>query len=220
MKNIIKTTLLSITIMFMFITQVFATTKVPSNVTLTADETGIKFTETDGEFLKIDNMLPGDNYSGYINIDNESNSTFDLYMRIEKDEDNSEFNILDKLILKVSNEYEKIYNGSVNQSEILEKNIYLGALNSGDEEHIKIDLLLDGESTGNEYVNKNGKIKWIFTAIDLESNNLNEEELGGNRPNLNKLPYTGGDGVYVIIIIAIMTIILGLVMIIGKKKDK
>lgn len=215
MKNILKTILILTTIILMSSSQVFASSKIPSNVTLIGNEIGINFTKESDEFLQIDNILPGDSCSGIINIKNESNDTFDLYMRIEKYEKNPKFNILDKLVLRVSNKDGEIYNGSVNQSETLEKNIYLGSFNRGNEDNIKIDLLLDGESTGNEYINKNGEIEWIFTAIQL-----GEEDFGGDKPSVGNLPNTGQDGIYVIIIIASIAIIFGLCMMESKKKNK
>ena len=224
MKRVLKIVMVTFIFSFIFTTKTFALEKIPSNIKLEGNSEGIRFQENKDEFLNIDNLLPGDWYQGVIDIENKHSKPIELYMRLEKDPKLEEYHLLDKLNLKVKLGEKEIYNDVISKADELNENIFLGIFKKGDKEKLTIEIFLDGNKIGNEYVDKKSKINWIFTANTVDKqekpNKVINKNYGINK-YFNKLglPSTGDDSIYIIVSTSIVAIILGLIMMKKRKRD-
>lgn len=182
MKNKIKTFLLTFSFIMITSTNTFADELLPYNVKLEGNANGL-VSIPDDSFLECMNMLPGDKASGTINIENNHDKPFDLYLRAERVTPKQEYDLLQKIELTVYYKDELIYAGPVSGEDGMVDNIYLGTFEPTDKANIQAYIELDGPSTGNEYRNKFAQVDWIFTA-------LTEDKLPDNPDTEDRPPST------------------------------
>ncbi|ATD54233.1 LPXTG cell wall anchor domain-containing protein [Clostridium chauvoei] len=213
LRFIILTLILTLNITCISTTKAFAI-KIPSKITLIGDTEGIRIKGED--FLKIDNLMPGDKHIGIVDIESNHEEHFELYMRIEQPDKKDEYHLLDKLNLKLTIGNKEIYDGLVSDGTHLKNNIFIGVFKNGDREKIKAELSLDGKSVGNEYADKKSHLKWVFTATNINSSGEVDSSNGGNSLS-GKLPSTGQEGIYKILGLALLAIASGILLFKNKK---
>lgn len=190
-------------------TKVFATENTPPNVRLVGDANGIVFIPGDSTFLSKGMMLPGDKVARTMEIENNYDVPYQLYMKAERITPEEEYDLLNILKLKITHNDKVIYEGKASGENGLTSNIDLGTYNPGEKGELIAEVILDGATTGNEYNNKKGEVVWIFTA----TNNRKSEE--GN-------PSKTGDSRDILSysILACGSLLLGISIIASKRKKK
>lgn len=225
-KILVVTSLLSIITTI----KVDADTLAPPNVQLLGNANELVYIPDDDLFLQHPKMMPGDYIRRTLEIKNKHKYPYELFLRAERISPKEEYDLLDKLDLKISYKDEVIYDEAVNGEDKLTKGISLGVFNPGQEENLIAEVKLDGASTGNEYKNKSAQIDWIFTAVrsEEESNNNDKEtvdksdkddntdkkdqspnNLGSHEDDMwSESPKTGEDGIFIYVILGITSILL------------
>lgn len=234
MKNFIKKILVVTSLLSIITTiKVDADTLAPPNVELLGNANELVYIPDDDLFLQHPNMIPGDYIRRTLEIKNKHKYPYELFLRAERVSPKEEYDLLDKLDLKISYKDEVIYDEAVNGEDKLIKGISLGVFNPGQEENLIAEVKLDGASTGNEYKNKSAQIDWIFTAVrsedeshDNDKETLDKSDKVDNKdktdqyPNdlesdeddmWSESPKTGEDGIFIYVILGITSILLLLI---------
>lgn len=219
-KILVVTSLLSIITTI----KVDADTLAPPNVQLLGNANELVYIPDDDLFLQHPNMIPGDYIRRTLEIKNKHKYPYELFLRAERVSPKEEYDILDKLDLKISYKDEVIYDEAVNGEDKLTKGISLGVFNPGQEENLIAEVKLDGASTGNEYKNKSAQIDWIFTAVRSEEESKNNDketvdksdqypsDLESDEDDMwSESPKTGEDGIFIYVILGITSILLLLI---------
>lgn len=209
MKNFIIKCITVVSLLLITTIQGEALTKAPSNVILEGNANGLVSIPED-TFLEYLNMLPGDKENGIINIKNAYDKSFELYLRAERVSEKQDYDLLDKIQLKVTYKDNILYQGPVNgeQPEVgtsMANNIYLGTFDPSDTRSITAEIELDGPSTTNEYRGKFAQVDWIFTAIATQDENI-ESDVDGDSNSSDKNPQppkTGDTGIVLYIAMAL-----------------
>ncbi|WP_195947739.1 LPXTG cell wall anchor domain-containing protein [Paraclostridium bifermentans] len=231
MKNFIRKILVVTSLLSIITTiKVDADTLAPPNVELLGNANELVYIPDDDLFLQHPNMIPGDYIRRTLEIKNKHKYPYELFLRAERVSPKEEYDLLDKLDLKISYKNEVIYEEAVNGEDKLTKGISLGVFNPGQEENLIAEVKLDGASTGNEYKNKSAQIDWIFTAVRSEdeshdndketadksdkTNNTNKTDESPNNLESDeddmwsKSPKTGEDGIFIYVMLGITSILL------------
>lgn len=226
-KILVVTSLLSIITTI----KVDADTLAPPNVQLLGNANGLVHIPDDDFFLLYPNMIPGDAIKRTLEIKNKYKYPYELFLKAERVSPKEEYDLLDKLDLKIKYKDEVIYEESVNGEDKLTKGISLGVFNPGQEENLIAEVKLDGASTGNEYKNKSAQVDWIFTAVRREEKtnqkgSVNESDKSDKLEEVDKSyqssndvntdendmwsesPKTGEDGIFLYVILGITSILL------------
>lgn len=234
MKNFIKKILVVTSLLSIITTiKVDADTLAPPNVELLGNANELVYIPDDDLFLQHPNMIPGDYIRRTLEIKNKHKYPYELFLRAERVSPKEEYDLLDKLDLKISYKDEVIYDEALNGEDKLIKGISLGVFNPGQEENLIAEVKLDGASTGNEYKNKSAQIDWIFTAVrsedeshDNDKETLDKSDKVDNKdktdqyPNdlesdeddmWSESPKTGEDGIFIYVILGITSILLLLI---------
>lgn len=234
MKNFIRKILVVTSLLSIITTiKVDADTLAPPNVELLGNANELVYIPDDDLFLQHPNMIPGDYIRRTLEIKNKHKYPYELFLRAERVSPKEEYDLLDKLDLKISYKDEVIYDEAVNGEDKLIKGISLGVFNPGQEENLIAEVKLDGASTGNEYKNKSAQIDWIFTAVrsedeshDNDKETLDKSDKVDNKdktdqyPNdlesdeddmWSESPKTGEDGIFIYVILGITSILLLLI---------
>lgn len=118
-------------------------------------------TNADDFFSNFPVMLPGDNYSDTLILENLSDDDISLYFRTEADEAES---LIDKMELKIEKQFngetETVYEGSLRASE-LKEGILLGTIKKEEKGVFSYDLHMP-ETLDNGYTLLEDKCQWIF----------------------------------------------------------
>ena len=183
----------------------FAATSTPDNVRLEGNSEGIVFIPGNEPFLLKEGMVPGDEVSRQMVINNEYNVEYEIFMRAERVSKKEEYDLLNKLELTIYYKDKVIYNGPASGEDGLVKNISLGKFKPGEEADLYAEVKLDGPSIGNEYKNKYAQVDWIFTAVNegKETNPVNPSKPSTKPTNTNKNPYTGDSSVAMYMIVGL-----------------
>lgn len=234
MKNFIRKILVVTSLLSIITTiKVDADTLAPPNVELLGNANELVYIPDDDLFLQHPNMIPGDYIRRTLEIKNKHKYPYELFLRAERVSPKEEYDLLDKLDLKISYKDEVIYDEALNGEDKLTKGISLGVFNPGQEENLIAEVKLDGASTGNEYKNKSAQIDWIFTAVrsedeshDNDKETLDKSDKVDNKdktdqyPNdlesdeddmWSESPKTGEDGIFIYVILGITSILLLLI---------
>ena len=217
MKNILKTFVLTLSIILLIGIKGEAAEVLPPNVKLVGDSNGIVFVNGDEPFLCKYNMLPGDSVERTMTLKNVHKDPYDIYIRAERVTKSKQYDLLKKINLVVKYDGNIIYNGPIASKEGLSNDIFLGKVKPGEEKKLEAEAVFDGKTIGNEYKNKYAEVEWIFTAIKIPEQIINKE----NNYNLNNkkingiLPKTGYKNFY---FIGILIASIGIISIL--KKDK
>lgn len=216
MKRLAKVFLLSISLLLMMNTVGDAKELAPPNVELLGNANGIVFIPGDKPFLEFNNMLPGDKVKRKLIIENKFTDSYEIYLRAERLSPKEKFDLLEKLNMTVKYEDETIHHGDALGEQSLKENILIGTVNPNEKKELIAEVELDGESTGNEYKNKKGEVKWVFTAVRKPappggSNGSNQGQVGGsigsNSSDVTTSPKTGDEGILKYLILLLMCII-------------
>ncbi|MGL4106844.1 hypothetical protein [Clostridium sp. LP20] len=185
MKNYQK--ILTSTLIFIFITVTgvnpSAVSNTPPNVKLDGNASGIVYIPEDEPFLMKNNMLPGDRITRTLEIENNYNVPYKLYLRAERVSPEDDQNLLDNLNLVITYNEEVIYDGNATGQDGLSSDIDLGVYKPGERGKLVANVVLDGPSTGNEYKNKHLYVNWVFTAINTQKDEDKNWNLDKNEDN-------------------------------------
>lgn len=144
-----------------------------TTIKIEGNEEGIITIPNTDDFLKKDNMLPGDTVKGEIQLQNNYQYPYRIYIRAEENQKMSSVSFLEKLMLDIKIGEKEIYSGNLSGEDSMSKDIYIGTINPGQSVVLNAMVTLDGKSVGNEYKNQYASVDWIFTAN-------REEVLGGD----------------------------------------
>ena len=140
-------------------------------------------------FMSHLNMVPGGNYSDTLDIINETNRTFELYMRVVPlDQDVMQDELLELISMKVTYDGTVIYEGTAmgkeytNSINDLHKAIMLGVYGPKVENKIKVELTLD-KDTPIKYSDLLTKIDWEFMIVEIVSSNPDGPRTGDYNQN-------------------------------------
>lgn len=178
MKRYLKCIIMTLALLLVINSQGVLAQTLPSNVHLVGDEDGILISLPEGEtdFLYKEGMLPGDSVDREMFIENKYDRPYTLYIRAERITEKEQYDLLTKLNLKINYDGEIIYDGPVSGEDGMANDIELGTFQPGDKAELYAVVTLDGLSTGDEYMNKEGVVDWIFTATNENSYPENPEE--------------------------------------------
>lgn len=164
-------------------------------------------------FMDFTQMLPGCSYHDKLNIKNESNKTYELYMQaVPIEQEAIKDSLLELIYMDVKLDGKTIYSGtasgkSYHGNKALTDVILLGKYGPGSSSAITTDLTLD-KNTGLEYNNILTKVDWKFMVREVKTGKTNE-----------LVPKTGDDSpiwLYVIIGAAALAAML----LVGRKKKR
>lgn len=200
MKGFIKTVLITLSLLLIISIKGEASTLTPPNVQLLGNADGlVHISNTEDMFLYRYNMLPGDSVERTLEIKNQYEDSYELFLRAERVSEKEEYDLLDKLDLKITFDDKVIYVGPTSGEYKITDNISLGTFKPGEEATLFAKVELDGPSTGNEYKNKFAQVNWIFTAVRKDSNDntstdkpSNSNKPSTNKPSINKPTNNGG----------------------------
>ena len=198
-------------------------------------------TSVDGDAESFNDMLPGEKRTVSLNLKNEDSGEMKFYMSAE---------ILDNIASKTADS-QAVYDfviskngepffttiiggGTAKNTSAGEKyldesnNILLDTLSQGQSDKIDISLELEGNSTGNSYMNQTGEIQLVFTASTPDNptgGNIIERLVQSITNPGATGPNTGLNGVSPYIIIACVCVVIAVVAIIilvvlRKKKEE
>lgn len=195
MKNIIKSFLFTMAFLLIICKPGVASTFATPNVELEGNANGIVFLSGDEPFLWSDNILPGDELERDILLKNKHDSAYKIFMRAERVTKKEEYDLLEKIQLKVKYDGNYIYNGPVSGKNGLENDICLGVIEPGQEKKLEAFAEFPGKEMGNEYKNKYGQVDWIFTAVrvDKEGKDKTTGGKGTNQGNANSKDSIGSN---------------------------
>lgn len=193
MKGFTKTCLITASLLSIISIQGVAANSSPPNVELLGNANGLVHIPEDDLFLYAPNMLPGSEVSRVLEISNQYEHEYELFMRAEKLTNKEEIDLFDKLNLKISYDGKEIYNGPASGEDGLKKDISLGVYKPKDLKNLTATVEFD-ENAGNEYKNKSAEVNWVFTAnIPQDDTQKPTPEKPSNPSKPNK-PNTGGGG--------------------------
>ena len=211
MKGFVRKILLCVSLLTMMTIQVGAATMSPPNVDLLGNADGLVHVPEDDLFLYYPNMKPGDSISGTIEIKNEYDHPYELFLRANRVTDKEKYDLLSKLDLKITYKDKVIYAGPTSGENELTDDISLGVFEPNQKETLTAEVSLDGPSTGNEYKNKTAQVDWIFTALrsDDESEVVQE-----NNDTTDRTPpaKTGDNGIGISIILGCSSVLILLLL--------
>ncbi|XZJ71257.1 LPXTG cell wall anchor domain-containing protein (plasmid) [Clostridium perfringens] len=200
--------MLSLALLLITGTEGYARSFAYPNVELEGNADGIVYIPGNEPFLEAKNMVPGDNLKRTLILSNKFNDTYEIFLRAERVTPKEEYDLLEKLNLKIDYNNNLLYSGNATGEPDLEGNISLGKINPGESKELVAEVSLDGPTTGNEYKGKKGDVNWIFTAIRIPSEESNQ--------NIT-VPKTGDSGVLVYLVISIICLIL---LLLSNRKEK
>ena len=219
MKNIFKILVLSLSLLLITGTVGDAAELAPPNVELEGNADGIVYIPGDEPFLEFKGMVPGDKIKRRLVLSNKFTDSYEIFIRAERISEKEEYDLLEKLKMKIEYDNSTLHEGDATGEESIKENVSLGKINPGETKELVAEVELDGVSTGNEYKNKSGEVKWIFTAVRTQGE---DENTGGNTSNNNqsnnnlsgtnsssKPPKTGDNGIlgYLIFIISCFVVL-------------
>jgi hypothetical protein len=143
-----KIVLFTISLILIFKVNTFAVENTPENIKLVGEANGIVFIPGEEPFLNKLDMLPGDSVERELIIQNSYERPYELYLKAERVTKKEEYDLLDKLELKITYKDKVIYDGPASGEPNLENNISLGSFNPGDETKLIAIAKLDGETIG------------------------------------------------------------------------
>ncbi|MDY3208681.1 LPXTG cell wall anchor domain-containing protein [Clostridium baratii] len=214
MKNIFKILVISLSLLLITGTIGDAAEIAPPNVELEGNAEGIVYIPGDEPFLEFKGMVPGDRIKRRLVLSNKFTDSYEVFIRAERISGKEENDLLEKLKLKIEYNNSTLHEGDATGEASIKENVSLGKINPGESKELVAEVELDGQSTGNEYKNKSGEVKWIFTAVRTpdEDENTGENTSNNNQSNNNssnidsssKPPKTGDNGIlgYLIVIIS------------------
>ncbi|MGU8488178.1 LPXTG cell wall anchor domain-containing protein, partial [Clostridium perfringens] len=105
---------------------------------------GIVYIPGNEPFLEAKNMVPGDNLKRTLILSNKFNDTYEIFLRAERVTPKEEYDLLEKLNLKIDYNNNLLYSGNATGEPDLEGNISLGKINPGESKELVAEVSLDG----------------------------------------------------------------------------
>jgi len=200
MKNIFKILILSLSLLLITGTIGDAAELAPPNVELEGNANGIVYIPGNEPFLEFRGMVPGDKIKRRLVLSNKFTDSYEIFMRAERISEKEEYDLLEKLKMKIDHNDGNLHEGDATGEHSIKENVSLGKINPGESKELVAEVDLDGQSTGNEYKNKSGEVKWIFTAVrtpreDKPTGGTPPDNNQSNNNSTSKPPQTGDNGI-------------------------
>ena len=163
------------------------------------------------KFMNFTNMVPGENLSEKLIIENNSNYTFKLYLKIQNRNNNE---LIDYLTMNLFLDDKKIYEGDVIGTNLNLNNdvYYLGTFSPGQISYLDANIKFS-DKYNNIFNNDSLIVDWSFYA-----------ETDDNIVQIVSAPKTGINISRIILLVSIGLCLIGIiiitVLILNKKKDK
>lgn len=205
MKNIFKILILSLSLLLITGTIGDAAELAPPNVELEGNANGIVYIPGNEPFLEFRGMVPGDKIKRRLVLSNKFTDSYEIFMRAERISEKEEYDLLEKLKMKIDRNDGNLHEGDATGEHSIKENVSLGKINPGESKELVAEVDLDGQSTGNEYKNKSGEVKWIFTAVRTKlTEGIPPDNNQSNNNSTSKPPQTGDNGIlgYLIAIVS------------------
>jgi LPXTG-motif cell wall-anchored protein len=156
------------------------------NVKVIGNDIGLVVTPEDTNLFEEMNLNPGDCKEATITIENNYTSPFQLYLKINRLDEEPPLgdpDLLKQIIATISYKDTIIHQGPMSDFVTTPNGIDLGNYNPGDVQEIKIEICLPGLETGNEFMGLSAENQWIFTAQGEDEELIEEEEvpIGGGK---------------------------------------
>lgn len=153
-------------------------------------KTQLEVSPVAGKLFNLTDMVPGDEETAFLSIDNRSSRTLKIYLRAERRTETpppeivptallsyqiqeEQPDLLAQLRLRVLNNETSLYPEAGSESELdsyagfvdefAKENVLLGTFRQGQSSTLAVTVYLPGE-TGNEYMNLNSDVEWILVA--------------------------------------------------------
>ena len=221
MHRKIKSLIATVSLLSIMTIQAEALDSVPSNVELLGNADGIVYVPGDEPFLLAENMEPGDSVTRTLEIKNNYDKAYKLYLRAERVTPSEKYDLLDVINLKISYKDKVIYEGPVSGEDGMTNNIEIGTFEPGDEENLTATAQLDYSATDPAYLNKRVQVDWIFTAQAQEGSTDTDKPTitppTNNKPIIS-LPQTGDNAMYAFTVLGGASMV-GLLYNLKRKKD-
>ncbi|MBM7833051.1 LPXTG cell wall anchor domain-containing protein [Clostridium sardiniense] len=205
MKNIFKILILSLSLLLITGTIGDAAELAPPNVELEGNANGIVYIPGNEPFLEFRGMVPGDKIKRRLVLSNKFTDSYEIFMRAERISEKEEYDLLEKLKMKIDRNDGNLHEGDATGEHSIKENVSLGKINPGESKELVAEVDLDGQSTGNEYKNKSGEVKWIFTAVRTKpTGRIPQDNNQSNNNSTSKPAQTGDNGIlgYLIAIVS------------------
>lgn len=184
------------------------------------NDLGLEVIPDSSKFFDLTNLNPGDTKEAKLTIKNNYIATFELFMRAEKVDSNSQgedADLFKHLQLTIYLGDKEIYSGSM--KDFATSNISLGKFEPHEVGTLRAKIHLPGPETGNEYQGANLDTKWIFTA-QLEEAFLGEDDEDDGDKDDKKPPLPKTGQVAPMAFYGVGTLLLGLGIGLGRRKRK
>lgn len=205
---------------------------------ITLDQNATAFTKIDKD-LDFRDMEPGEERTAEITLLNNSDDDMNFYISGEityniADAGDSDKNAIYELELNKNSETTPFFSGMIGSKqnkkltnsnlglEYLKDDTLIAALKKGESTTVTIKLLLDGDSTENEYMNKAGQIRLNINTSQSTKITGNTEGTVSDNPILSFFNVQTGDStkvvLYVVAVVAAFLVVAALVIASIKKK--
>lgn len=222
MSKVLKTIVMSLSLLLMIGITGVADELAPPNVELEGNSEGIVYIPGDEPFLQFNNMIPGDKIKRSLIMNNKHSEEYEIFLRAERINEKEEFDLLEKLNMNIIHDNKVLHDGDATGAPSIEEDISLGVINPGEKKEITAEVVLDGAETGNEYKGKEGSVRWVFTAV--RTGNTDDNTVKPNLPNdtngniSTRPPKTGDNGILNYLLIIVIGAIL--LVVINRKGGK
>ncbi len=165
-------------------------------------------------FLNHPDMIPGQEFTDELLIENGTNTKYDLYLKARKTELTNEF--LDHVLLSVYVDDKEVYNGTASgmvyedDGTIMEDAIFIGTYDAKSNGKLIVKSMLEPEYEVEE--EEESRLQWDFYG---------DYELGSYEPIVPEVPETNDSILkYIIMFIVGGLLIIGGLILIIRNKDK
>lgn len=191
------------------------------------DEKGLSANKDGEYFVKVDDVMPGQNWHKNISLLNmEKDIPYQLTMLISPPKVSGSLDLSEAIKMKLTYQGKVVYNGSAS-GKSKEKNIQnepldLGIFKSGDSRALEVDYSLSGKYTKKDFEVKNKmENTWTFYAVKSKDPT---KPIDPTNPKENKifgvLPLTGEDVRQMMIMLCIGMLVVLIFLLIWKKKQQ
>ena len=199
-----------------------------TSITYSGDQD--KFQIADSSATNFDNMMPGEERTVKVNLTNNDQDNLNFYMSSDIIDNIAEKGdkdaVYDFSIAKDGKSFFSTVIGGTDSNTVGKEyltddnRILLANLDKGEATTVSITLKLDGDSTGNAYMNQSGEIKFVFTVGTHVTTTTTTSGPVQNIYNTIYKYVKTGDATPILTFVGLMVVALIGIVVFGKKKKK